>query len=485
VLTRQWIADCGGIFVARNSNGAKNINYFFYERINTPKGVYQRFTPAMVTKKLSNYSLKENLYSFHLASLHPMNPLNSPNFMDKMALHFIIKQGREELYLFEDTPDGQVFRYWIPLYVDNACLRCHANQGFTAGTIGGCLAIKFPAERLKATLRTDHWRMAGAGFTVLTFTTFILFFLLKWMVIKPLNKLKVMASEISAGNLESRVDLGTMDEFEQLGKVFNAMGDSLATNHKRMEIEIAQATREVSQANRELKKMDKIKTDFFADMSHEMRSPITAIKGAVDYLKRTINDEDRQNYVQIIDKNGNRLHNLISDLFDLTKIEAGKAGWQLEQGDLSELIKEVIEILGLQANEKNLSINYYGKGPVEVVMDPERIEQVLVNLCDNAIKFSLPGSDIDIRVEDLHDEVEVSVSDHGIGFAKENTKHIFEKFHTLPSSGGNGQTKGTGLGLTICKKIIEAHGGRIWAESVEGEGSVFTFRLPKRHPRPH
>ena len=133
------------------------------------------------------------------------------------------------------------------------------------------------------------------------------------------------------------------------------------------------------------------------------------------------------------------------------------------------------------AFDKKITINYNNPGNVVFEFDLERIEQVMVNLIDNAVKFSDLETEIDIRVKDDQETVTVSVKDHGSGIPPENLKTIFDKFSTLPS-GSNGKTEGTGLGLAICKAIVEAHGGRIWTESIKGVSSTFYFTLPKKIP---
>jgi len=475
VMTRQWISDCGGIMVDRSSEGASQTPYFFDDRLDTTRGTFNRFTPAMVTKKLSQYSLRENLYHFRLASLNPMNPDNAPDAFERMALVRFVHKGAKEVYLFDKEGDEPVFRYSLPLYVDQACMECH--KDFSTGTVAGCLSIFFPSEQIKHALQNTHLKLAGAGAALILLTIMTLFFLLRQVVIKPVNDLKGMATEISNGNLQARVHLDTGDEFESLGQAFNTMGQRLAENREIMEEKISQATRELSDANRELQQLDQLKTDFIADMSHELRSPVTAIKGGLDYLKRTIHKEENKTYLALIDNNLLRLTHLVSDMLDLTRIEAGKVNWNFEENDLSVLIREVIEILSFKAGEKSIELLYPGHSPVWVTMDLERIEQVLVNLIENAIKFSSRGKrvEIDARVQDSW--VKVTVKDFGVGIAEKDLETIFQKFHTLPSGGGNSQTKGTGLGLTICRKIVEAHGGRIWAQSAEGQGSTFCFLL--------
>ena len=155
--------------------------------------------------------------------------------------------------------------------------------------------------------------------------------------------------------------------------------------------------------------------------------------------------------------------------------------WSFEQENLSRLVQEVIEITAPLATEKNITINFKYPGDIYVDMDLERIEQVLVNLIENGTKFSDEGAEMYIEVKEDSAAALVAVEDQGIGISKENLEIIFEKFRTLPSSEGSDKTERTGLGLAISKGIIEAHGGRIWAESEEGKGSTFFFRLPKHH----
>jgi signal transduction histidine kinase len=205
------------------------------------------------------------------------------------------------------------------------------------------------------------------------------------------------------------------------------------------------------------------------------------VRGGIDYLNRTIKKEDNRNYLGIIDKNLARLIHLVSDLFDFTKIEARTIEWSFDQVNLSVLIEEVVEIISPLSIDKNVSIRYENPGDVLAELDLERIEQVLVNLIENAIKFSDPETAIQIRVEEDSAYVTVSVKDRGMGISEENLKTIFDKFSTVPSAGIN-KPEGTGLGLAICKAIVEGHSGKIWAESVQGESSTFYFTLLKKRP---
>jgi signal transduction histidine kinase len=481
ILTRQWITDCGGVFVDLQSQGAKDISCFFDDKLHTADGSFQRFTPSMVTRKLSQYSTRQDLYQFRLASLNPLNPANQPDGFERDALNLFQKKKVNETFRFAASNGKKYFQYMVPLYMDEKCLGCHKREQASVNAIGGGLSVILPVDQILSTTRKNYIKLAIAGTSLIFITIFTLFILMRRFVIKPLKNLEEMADEIGTGNLNARVDIKTGDEFEKLGHRFNTMAQKLTKARDNLEERITQATKELSDANLELQTLDQLKSDFLANMSHELRTPLTVIRGGIDYLNRTIKKEDNRNYLEIIDKNLARLIHLVSDLFDYTKIEAQKSDWFFDQANLSVLIEEVIEIISPLSMDKNISLKYVNPGDILVEMDLERIEQVLVNLIENAIKFSNPNTEICIKLEEDPSNVTVSIKDQGVGISPENLKTIFNKFSTVPSAGIT-KPAGTGLGLAICKAIIEAHNGRIWAESVKGESSTFYFSLLKKRP---
>jgi signal transduction histidine kinase len=481
ILTRQWITDCGGVMVPLGSKGATNTTCFIDDRLQTSHGWYQRFTPAMVTRKLSQYSLQQDLYGFRLTSLTPMNPANIPNSFEKEALNRFKHQKTNELFSFEKRNGKHYFQYMVPLYMEKGCLKCHKSKENFPNAINGGLSIFLPVDQMSLFIKNNHFKLAVYGTTLIFLTIFTLFILMRRVVIKPLHELEKMTSEIGRGNLNARVHLNTGDEFEKLGSAFNHMALKLTKGRELLEEKIAQATRELSEANQELKTLDQLKSDFLANMSHELRSPLTVIRGGIDYLNRKIKIEDNRNYLNIIDKNLSRLIHLVSDMFDFTKIEAKKIDWSFEPENITILIDEVIEIIRPLAIEKKIELVFENPGDIILEFDLERIEQVLVNLIDNAIKFSDHSTEIKLIVQQDTESVTVSITDRGIGIPEKNIETIFDKFSTAPS-GRDGKTEGTGLGLAICKAIVEAHGGKIWAKSISGVSSTFYFILPKKRP---
>jgi len=483
VLTRQWVTDCGGVFIDVQSRGAKDIACFIDDKLHTKHGEFQRFTPAMVTRKLSQYSTRQNLYRFRLASLNPLNPANEPDGFEREAIHLFQTQKVNETFRFADNSGSRYFQYMVPLYLEKQCLECHHRKGDSVNAVRGGLSVFLNVDEMISNARKNHLKLAIAGTGLIFMTIFTLFVLMRRFVIKPLKSLEDMTDEISRGNLDARVNINTGDEFDKLGHRFNTMAQSLSVGRDHLQERIALATKELSDANRELQTLDKLKSDFLANMSHELRTPLTVVRGGIDYLNRTIKKEDNRNYLEIIDKNLARLIHLVSDLFDYTKIEAQKSEWSFDQANLSVLIEEVVDIISPLSIGKDIAVRYDNPGDILVEMDLERIEQVLVNLIENAIKFSDRETEINIEIKEDHTHATVSVRDQGVGISEENLKTIFQKFSTVPSAGIN-KPEGTGLGLAICKAIIEAHDGKIWAESVKGQSSTFYFSLLKKRPQP-
>ncbi len=474
VLTRQWVTDCGGsVLVPAQSPGAMGVAAFCDVQTQIAETAFRRFSPAMVTRQLSRYSSREKGYSFSLSSLHPINPDNRPNRFEKNALETFIRDKRIEAYQF----GARQLAYMVPLYLAQGCLRCHQQEEIEPMGIIGGLSVLIPLEKTAKILKKNVLFLLSSGICLTLLTIGTLFVLMRKLVIRPLEILETKTRQIRRGNLDARVHIATGDELERLGKGFNTMADALARSRQEQEKRIAQATRELACAHAKLQALDRMKSDFLTNMSHELRSPLTVIRGGINYLQRTVENDVDQSYVRIMDKNISRLTRLVSDMFDFTKLEAGKIEWDFNRENISNLVREVIEITSPLADEKQLAVTCFSPEQFYVSMDIERMEQVLVNIMDNAIKFSDPGTEIRVQVARHADTVTVSVMDHGPGIAPENIEQIFDKFSTVPT-GRNCSTEGTGLGLAISKAIVQAHGGNIRAESVVGESTTFYLELP-------
>jgi two-component system, OmpR family, phosphate regulon sensor histidine kinase PhoR len=229
-----------------------------------------------------------------------------------------------------------------------------------------------------------------------------------------------------------------------------------------------------------LKRLEKIRQDFVANVSHEMRTPLTTIKGyAETLLDGALKEEVAFQFVQVIDRHADRLTKIVEDLLTLSKIESRDFRPKLERFSISELMHGALEVVKKESEKKRVSVSWGAADPSLFVLgDRKGLEQVLVNLLDNAIKYGREGGNINISVNEKPQEIQISVQDDGIGIPSEDLPRIFERFYRV-DKGRSKELGGTGLGLAIVKHIVKAHGGNVWAESQFGKGSTFHFSLPR------
>lgn len=231
-----------------------------------------------------------------------------------------------------------------------------------------------------------------------------------------------------------------------------------------------------------LKELEKIRRDFVANVSHELRTPLTTIKGyAETLLEGALKEEVASQFVQVIKRHSDRLEKIVEDLLILSKIESKEFQLKKESFSVSDLIGDVLDIIKEPLNKKKISVSVDEISPALLVYgDRQYLEQVLINILDNAIKYGHESGRIIISATERDQrEVEISVKDDGIGIPKEDLLRVFERFYRV-DKGRSHELGGTGLGLSIVKHLVQAHGGRVWAESQFGEDSTFYFTLPIR-----
>ena len=219
----------------------------------------------------------------------------------------------------------------------------------------------------------------------------------------------------------------------------------------------------------------RVRDDVLAVVAHDLRNPVHTVLGAAGVVEVIPSGEAHDRHVQMIQRAARRMERLISDLLDVASIESGTLSMRKAPVDLTALVSEVLELLEAQARERKIEIHREIEHDVPVVMgDHDRLLQVLSNLIGNAIKLTAEGGNVRLRLTRSGDEVVVSVVDTGIGISPDDLPHVFERFWRARDA----KAKGVGLGLSIASGIVEAHGGRIWAESQLGVGTTMTFALP-------
>ena len=260
------------------------------------------------------------------------------------------------------------------------------------------------------------------------------------------------------------------------------------TERNRLEQELAQHTESLEIANRELQQLDQMKDDFISTVSHELRTPLTSIKGSAELLLSSEDDdrETQMQFLRIINSESDRLTRLINDVLDLSQMESRQMRWMWQDLELSEVVNVAVDGTQALLIQKDLSIYVELDGTLPNLWnDRDRLVQVVTNLLSNAIKFTPRGGEIRITARELSadesdglgEKLEVCVSDTGIGIDTAEYQNIFQKFMQVGETLAD-KPKGTGLGLPICKQIVEFFGGKIWVESTPGNGSSFYFTVP-------
>ena len=228
-----------------------------------------------------------------------------------------------------------------------------------------------------------------------------------------------------------------------------------------------------------LERLERVRQEFLSNVSHELRTPLTAIRTFVETLADGALDdaENNRRFLSIIDRNAARMHSLLDDILELSAIEAGTATVEASPVRLRALIDDVLTALAARASERGLALRNEVAEDVFVHADARRLEQMLTNLCDNAIKFNAEGGGVSISHERTGGRDRISVADTGEGIAPEHIRRIFERFYRVDRARSRA-LGGTGLGLAIVKHLARAHGGEATVQSAPGEGSTFTIELP-------
>lgn len=284
---------------------------------------------------------------------------------------------------------------------------------------------------------------------------------------KPIKKLYLATQEVEKGNYDIRIDINTNDEIEELGNAFN------------------RTTAALGKMDKERREIDRAKTEFLSITSHELRTPMTPMKAQLQMLEEgyfgKLSKEQKES-LSIIIRNADRLDKIIVDFLEISRIEAARLKFDFTRTDLRKTVKDTASFMKGFAKEKNIDLVVNAGKFSLIELDPDRVSQVLRNLISNAIKFSENNSKIEISAKAKEDHILLSVKDYGYGMTPEDQVRVFEPFYQVDSALRR-RHGGTGLGLAICRGIVEAQKGKIWVESIVGEGSTFYFTVPLKPVR--
>jgi signal transduction histidine kinase len=387
-------------------------------------------------------------------------------------------------------PNEQVLLYYAPIRIAGGdCLKCHnamrqskQQPALAVNDLVAMVRIRMPTKSIEEGV---HWNRAILISTAIGTAILIMvgsWIIVRYIIVKPVKHLKEVSDAISAGELNVRSEIQTGDEFEDLSHAFNRMLRHLVSMQdqwRKVNADLDRKVDELAQTNMALFQSNRLKGDFLATMSHELRTPLNSILGFSDVLLSgdTLTDKQRR-WVSNIQTSGQKLLNLINDILDLAKIEAGKMQVRLDAFNLHDVCEGLLNMFRPLAEKKNIDLRSQIEPDMPMLrQDITKLQQILQNLLSNAIKFTPEGGRVGLKAESDTKYVTIAVMDTGVGIAREEQDLVFQKFR----QSGNPLTRehaGTGLGLSIVRELCKLLGGDVTLHSELGRGSTFTVRLP-------
>ena len=371
------------------------------------------------------------------------------NHSDRLEIIEAIDTGFGTSTRFSNTLGYEMKYVAVRVYKDNESI--------------GIVRFAIPLSEVRLQIRIIHRAVLFGGLAAIIITIIAAYFMAKYIT-SPIRKMKDVAEKLSKGDFSRKINIKSEDELGELAKSLNTMAD------------------ELQQQIENLQRMDKIRTDFVANVSHELKTPLTSIKGFVETLEDGAidNKETAQRFISIIKKHAQRLENIVNDLLSLSELETSKDTIEKTKFDLKELFDEIALGFGhaLSLKDQKLTINAPGDD-FEITADRDRIEEVFVNLIDNAIKYSDRNQVIKVILSVENGRVRATVEDTGTGIPKKHLDRVFERFYCVDKARSR-ELGGTGLGLGIAKHIVYAHKGEIGIESERGQGTKVSVILPKK-----
>jgi two-component system sensor histidine kinase BarA len=391
--------------------------------------------------------------------------------------------------------------YYGAVRASAACVECHRqrNADLREGDLLAIVKIDVDTQPIEAGFNTNRAYLMSIAIGTTFIIMFFSYLLVRYVIVKPVKHLKEVSDAISAGELNVRSEIQTGDEFEDLSHAFNRMLRNLVSMQDRLRkvnTDLDRKVDELAQANMALYESNRLKGDFLATMSHELRTPLNSILGFSEVLLSSSGLSEKQmRWVANIQSSGQQLLNLINDILDLAKIEAGKMQVRLIEFSIYDVCDGMLAMFRPMAEKKNIDLRGLFAPEIPLLrQDAVKVQQILSNLLSNAIKFTPEGGRVQLKAEvdpltappstaapsllwNGGGYIVLTVTDTGVGIAREEQELVFEKFRQA----GNPLTRqhaGTGLGLSIVRELSKLLGGEVSLQSELGRGSTFIVRLP-------
>jgi signal transduction histidine kinase len=466
---------------------------------------------AIAGKSVAKLFMQQNDYEIRYVSFTPRYSSAYPDEFEAVALNeFNRSTGIVEYYDITTFSDRDVFRYASPIRVKESCLSCHgepageldvtghAKEGLKVGDLAGAMSIIMPIDLYMENINTNILQQSVSFFLISAATIAIVYAAISLVVTRPLRRMEKTIEQMESGNLNISFDgTGSSGEIRDLERKFQSMAQQLRSLYNNLEGEVDDRTHQLAEANRVLdeqrinleranemlKNENQYKSDFLATMSHEFRTPLTAILAIADIWEHSsaFMSERDADTVKELKENGTILLNMVNNILEVARIDAGRIEMDYEFVDMVDLISIVESATRPLAERRDIKFTTVVAPDVPLIRaDWEKLRRIVENLTSNAIKFTKRGGEVSIsvRYEVVDDgRIAIAVSDTGIGIKAEDIPLVFEKFVQLDKSAFR-RYNGSGLGLTVVKDLAEAHQGTIEVVSEFKQGSTFTVRIP-------
>jgi signal transduction histidine kinase len=390
----------------------------------------------------------------------------------------------QEASRLSQGPDGQQYNYYTAIRPGDEFMLPKRLADSKAGDarVVALFKISVPTAAIDKGMNLNRVFLISTALVIAILIMVGSYMTIRYVVVKPIKHLKEVSDAISAGELNVRSEIQTGDEFEDLSHAFNRMLRNLVSMQDRLRkvnSDLDRKVDELAQANMALYESNRLKGDFLATMSHELRTPLNSILGFSEVLLsgNQLNDKQKR-WVGNIQSSGERLLNLINDILDLAKIEAGKMQVRVTEFSVYDVCEGQLTMFRPLAEKKNIDLRAQLEPGIPVLrQDADKLLQILSNLLSNAVKFTPEGGRVVLRAEADAGALVLTVADTGVGIAPEEQELVFDKFRQA----GNPLTRehaGTGLGLSIVRELAKLLGGEVTLHSELGRGSTFTVRVP-------
>ncbi|MGE3183014.1 MAG: ATP-binding protein, partial [Phycisphaerae bacterium] len=418
----------------------------------------------------------------------PATPAETREFVGDAFRMFIRDPLRDRAYRLIELEDTARFHFAKAVRITKSCLTCH-DEGKSASPyreneLAGLIILDLPADQSLRGLFRNRLILIIAGSLAGLLAILVFYIIVQRFILSPIGQLSGVALRVADGDLDVRSDLRTGDEFEVLSRNLNTMLERLRSSQEELRSAnqlLDEKLGQMAESNVALYEANRVKSEFLANVSHELRTPLTSIIGFAELLREQKNPASNERiarYSENILISGRILLEIINDLLDIAKIEAGKVELNVEEADVVDLCKSLVDFLRPLADAKRVRLTV--KAPDEPIFrktDVGKLRQILFNLVSNAIKFTPDDGIVELMLRpDAYDKTYFAVTDNGPGIAPEDQERIFEKFRQLEKSETRSKG-GTGLGLAIARELAELLGGQVGVYSEIGQGATFWLRL--------